>query len=222
MTARTSTPANATPSVCGETYHHGNLKAALLDEAVRRLELQRHASFSLSELARAVGVTPPAAYRHFADKDSLCLALAAHGFEQLGQAFEQAMPLLASPSSARAARRRFTALGDAYVRFSVAHPGLFQLMFGVEGEPFRARARQLPAPRRASAFGFLQAALRDLHRFGLIGRRPGPDDAWFAWCAIHGAAQLAIAGASTRVPIDRIGLEVTRRLVAAMSGARGP
>jgi AcrR family transcriptional regulator len=106
MTARTSTPAKTTPSVCGETYHHGNLKAALLDEAVRRLELQRHASFSLSELARAVGVTPPAAYRHFADKDALCLALAAHGFEQLGRAFEQAMPLLTSPSSARASSLR--------------------------------------------------------------------------------------------------------------------
>jgi AcrR family transcriptional regulator len=213
-----ATPTRKSRAGRGDAYHHGNLKAALLDEAVRRLELQGHATFSLSELARAVGVTPPAAYRHFADKDALCLALAMHGFEQLRRLFELAMPPLPAPATAGQARQRFAALGDAYVRFSVGRPGLSQLMFGAEGEPFRDLARQRPAPQSVSTFGFLESALRDLYRLGVIRRRPGPNDAWFAWSAIHGAAQLAVAGASRQVPIERIGLEVTRRVMAAMSG----
>lgn len=97
------------------TYHHGDLRAALLQTAGEMLEKQGLASLSLRELARRAGVSHNAPYRHFPDRDSLLAALAAQGFELLGNA------LAARP------RRE---MGEAYVEFALAHPQRFRLMFG--------------------------------------------------------------------------------------------
>src|SRR2546428_5567598 len=67
------------------TYHHGNLRTALLRAAGERLEKQGITALSLREAARRVGVSHNAPYRHFADREALLAALAAQGFEMLGQ-----------------------------------------------------------------------------------------------------------------------------------------
>jgi AcrR family transcriptional regulator len=96
------------------TYHHGELRAALLRAAAKILEKEGRDAISLRELARRAGVSHGAPYRHFADRDALLAALAEEGFsllvEQLeGKAWrEQAM---------------------AYLRFALADPERFRLMF---------------------------------------------------------------------------------------------
>src|SRR5690349_3579164 len=97
------------------TYHHGDLRPALLKAAGRVLEKEGPAALSLRELARRAGVSHNAPYRHFADREALLAALAADGFRMLGE-------VLGVASS----RHR----GEAYVRFALEHPQLFRLMFG--------------------------------------------------------------------------------------------
>lgn len=97
------------------SYHHGDLKAALLQTAGGMLEKQGLASLSLRELARRAGVSHNAPYRHFPDRESLLAALALEGFELLGNALET---------------RPRSEMGEAYVEFALAHPQRFRLMFG--------------------------------------------------------------------------------------------
>jgi len=101
------------------SYHHGDLRAALLAAAGEVLEKQGLASLSLREVARRAGVSHNAPYRHFPDRDSLLAALAAQGFEQFGDALE---------------KRPRREMGEAYVEFALEHPQRFRLMFsGVHG-----------------------------------------------------------------------------------------
>src|SRR5918911_3448969 len=100
-------------------YHHGNLRAALLEEAERRLG---DGELSLRELARAVGVSHGAPRRHFADKQALLDALAEEGFARLGRALEAS----AADGDFTA---RLAALARAYVRFATEHGALLDLMF---------------------------------------------------------------------------------------------
>jgi AcrR family transcriptional regulator len=97
------------------TYHHGDLRQAVLQTAGEILEKEGVGVLSLRELARRAGVSHSAPYRHFPDRDSLLTALAAEGFEMLGDALESR------------ARRE---MGEAYVEFALAHPERFRLMFG--------------------------------------------------------------------------------------------
>jgi AcrR family transcriptional regulator len=106
-------------------YHHGDLRSALIEEALRLLEMAETAEpalLSLREIARNVGVSATAVYRHFPDKDFLLGALAERGFELLAKR-QRAVALRARGQSAIAA------LGRAYVRFALENPGLYRLMF---------------------------------------------------------------------------------------------
>src|SRR5919199_1636107 len=105
----------------GRGYHHGALKTALLDAADALLDEGGAGAVSLREAARRAGVSATAPYRHFADKEALLAALATRGFEQFGAALDEA---------ARDASDPLAAMGLAYVRFALARPGRFRLMFG--------------------------------------------------------------------------------------------
>src|SRR6266850_4711197 len=96
-------------------YHHGDLRAALLQTAGKVLEKEGLGELSLRELARRAGVSHNAPYRHFPDRDSLLAALAAEGFA-----------LLENEMRGLGAR----AMGEVYIRFALQHPQRFRLMFG--------------------------------------------------------------------------------------------
>jgi AcrR family transcriptional regulator len=95
-------------------YHHGDLRAALLDAALGLLEEDE--TFSLRAVARRAGVSPTAPYRHYQDKEALLAALATYGFDQLADRLDAAAEL--------------TGMAEEYVTFALAHPGLFRLMYG--------------------------------------------------------------------------------------------
>jgi AcrR family transcriptional regulator len=97
------------------TYHHGDLRQAVLRTAGEILEKEGLEALSLREVARRAGVSHNAPYRHFPDRAALLAALAVEGFEQLGDAL-QSRP-----------RRE---MGEAYVEFALANPERFRLMFG--------------------------------------------------------------------------------------------
>src|SRR5919206_3833931 len=97
------------------TYHHGNLRPALLRTAAKTLEKEGIGALSLRETARRAGVSHNAPYRHFPDREALLAALAAQGFAMLGE------QLRGKPGRE---------MGEAYVRFALEQPQRFRLMFG--------------------------------------------------------------------------------------------
>lgn len=106
------------------SYHHGALRSALVAAGIEALDEGGALALSLREMARRVGVSPNAAYRHFASKDELLSAIAARGFAELADAFA------AVEGSAPNAREGMIRLGHGYVAFARARPNLFRLMFG--------------------------------------------------------------------------------------------
>jgi AcrR family transcriptional regulator len=98
------------------TYHHGDLRAAILIEAAHLVAERGADRVSLRELAREAGVSHAAPAHHFTDRRGLFTALAAQGFEMLAAALAGARP-------------RFLEAASAYVRFAIEHPGHYRVMF---------------------------------------------------------------------------------------------
>ncbi|WP_027284959.1 TetR-like C-terminal domain-containing protein [Rubritepida flocculans] len=153
-------------STSEKPYHHGDLRSALLDAADALLDQGGDGAVSLREAARMAGVSATAAYRHFADKEALLAALAARHFAEFGAAL---------------AGKPLPEMGPAYVRFALARPGRFRLMFG----PLLRRAGGRPPLSEAAgaAFAALNAAA------------PSPEAALRAWALVHGLAHLLLDGA---------------------------
>lgn len=172
-------------STRSDRYHHGHLREALLAEGLALLEEAGEGRFSLRELARRVGVTANATYRHFANKEALLMGLAAQGFrlflDSQAQAWQQAEGDVA---------QRFLATGRSYIRFACQHPELFRLMFG----RFAAEHRSSELDQ-ASQAAF--AALRE----GVAAAVGLPSDseaalfaAYNAWAVVHGFSHLILDG----------------------------
>lgn len=104
-------------------YHHGDLRAALVEAAAAAVEQAGPEALSLRELAQSLGVSTAAPYRHFRDRDALLAEVAAQGFAELAQAYGRAQASAAEP---RAAMRE---AARAYLTLAFRKPGLFRLMF---------------------------------------------------------------------------------------------
>lgn len=155
-------------------YHHGDLPSALRQAAGKILEKEGVEALSVRALTRRTGVSHAAPYRHFRDRDSLLAALAAEGFAMLGRAQREA-----------AAAGGLRAMGEAYVRFALAHPQRFRLMFGGQLKIARHAALREVATR---TFERLSGALA-----ARVGDAPGARDASIAaWALVHGLAQLLL------------------------------
>ena len=133
-------PTRSTP------YHHGSLRAELLDLAQKRIEQTGAAGLSLRELAREIGVSHGAPQRHFADKQALLDALAVQGLDQLGE-------LLNARVGGGSFDDRLLAFATAYVEFATQHPVLLSLVFArkdAESSPElrAANERAFAAPQR--------------------------------------------------------------------------
>jgi AcrR family transcriptional regulator len=105
------------------SYHHGDLRAALLAAAAVEIERGGYENLSLRELAASLAVSRAAPYRHFADRRALLAALAARGFDELTAIYRKAILEGKTP------RARLDASGRAYLAFADVRPQLFRLMF---------------------------------------------------------------------------------------------
>jgi len=104
------------------TYHHGNLRNALLEEAMRIVERDGPEAVSLRELATAAGVSTAAPYKHFADRSAVLAGVALKGYQDM-------IERLREFSAARNSRKNLRAALVAFVQFADERPGLFQLMY---------------------------------------------------------------------------------------------
>ncbi|MCW7540116.1 TetR/AcrR family transcriptional regulator [Aquabacterium sp. A7-Y] len=167
----------ASPRPTRKTYHHGDLRATLLDVAERLLDEGGSDAVTLREAARRAGVSAPATYRHFQDREALLAALAVRGFDAFAAALAEA---------ATDSRNPLASMGQAYVRFAVSRPGRFRLMFGTAVAD-RERYPELQAAVERASVGFRGA-------IDAVDPR-GPGVAMLrAWSMIHGLSQLVIDG----------------------------
>lgn len=198
-----------TPAARG--FHHGNLRQALLNAALGEPDIE---GLSLRQLATGLGVTPAAAYRHFASREDLLLEVARIGFTRLESRFAEAFDISQPPVDAAQAQARFQRLACAYLQFADDEPPLWRLIFGPQGAAYRALAGLLD---RSSSYDYLPAALLGLHRTGVVPHAPTERDALFAWSAVHGAASLRagrVPGAL--MPLDDLAREVAMRVVHSL------
>src|ERR687896_2007207 len=165
-------------------YHHGNLRRALLDEALATIRTEGVEALTLREIGARLGVSRTALYRHFADKRALLAAVATEGFRTLRQQLLGAW----EEGGRRPAASR--AMGVAYVRFAVANPSHYRVMFSrfVDAEP------QEPdlAAEAGGAFQALVDAVGALQREGVVRGDDPVLLARFVWAVVHGVAMLAI------------------------------
>ena len=106
------------------SYHHGNLREALIAAALDLISKKGAAGFTFADAARAAGVSPAAPYRHFRDRDALMADVARRGFEGFAAALAGAWDG-GKPSP----RTAFERVGRAYLRFAEKEPALFSAMF---------------------------------------------------------------------------------------------
>lgn len=168
-----------------QQYHHGNLREALLEMAVLHLRDEGHEKLSLRAIARDLGVSQTAPYRHFDDKNALLAALAADGFAEL--AAKTAAAAKKHPADAAAALQ---ACGIAYVRFARANPEKYLLMFG-PGIVGRQRYAEL-VENSDAAFRVLLEVIEQAQREGLYSGKPTHMVANAAWALVHGLSTLLI------------------------------
>jgi AcrR family transcriptional regulator len=167
-------------------YHHGNLRRALLDEALATIRTEGVEGVTLREIGARVGVSRTALYRHFADKRALLAAVATEGFRMLRQ------ELLTAWDAGGRSDAAFQAMGVAYVQFAVANPSHYRVMFG----GFLDREVRDPelAAEAKGAFQALVDALAALQRDGVVRGDDTVLMARYVWALVHGIAMLGIDG----------------------------
>ena len=168
-----------------KSYHHGNLRAELLDTAIEQLREQGTEELSLRALARAIGVSQTAPYRHFADKGDLLAAMATRGYRNLLGCLQQA-----GASAGSNPRDQLIAFAHAYVDYAASNPKLFKLMFGPTVQP----SDKYPELRDASRETILlvqQMLARGMDQ-DVFHRQDIVYLANAAWAGIHGLATLRV------------------------------
>ena len=168
-------------------YHHGTLRDALIRATDEILSERGAVGFTLREAARRAGVSVAAPSHHFGSAAGLLTEVAIAGFDALTKVLRDA----ADTGMAPAARLR--ALGMGYVRFALAHPGRFQLMFRHDllladsdrlATAGQAAFTELETSVRAYLAAADERAADDVLRSTVLG----------AWSTVHGFAHLALDG----------------------------
>ncbi|WP_299039350.1 TetR/AcrR family transcriptional regulator [uncultured Pseudokineococcus sp.] len=194
------------------SYHHGDLRNALVAAATAAVRSGGPGALAVREVAREVGVSPNAAYRHFAGHADLLATVAEHARGAMGAAMAEGLSSVAAQDDPLAlARARLRAVGRAYVEYAVAEPGLFRVAFGEtpEGPPGCVGG---PDP-----WAMLQERLDEMDAAGGLGRRGRDGADTVAWAGVHGLAELLVgplAGLDERAR----GAAVDRLLAAVAAG----
>lgn len=189
-----------------DQYHHGDLRRALLQAAVRTLQKHGFSALTLRAVGDELGVSRTALYRHFSDKSALLTAVAAEGFRMLR------VDLVSAWEAGGSSLPALAAMGEAYVHFALHHPWHYRVMFG-SGFQLDATDPEL-GQEGQGAFQALVNALLSLQGRGLVRKDDGQTQANFVWAVVHGVAMLAIDGnfehqcadtaALTRYAVDRL------------------
>jgi AcrR family transcriptional regulator len=166
------------------TYHHGDLRDALVQAALAEVEQGGPEAVSIKALAKKLGVSQPAPYRHFADREALLEAVTAEAFRQFSAVLRDS---ITKPSK----RSKLSRFAQATLAFGLRRNGIYRLMFASRTMACTPKGSEL---RNAAmqTFGLLLDAL-EAPAVGLIRER----HALKIWAALHGVVMLAQQGLLT-------------------------
>lgn len=167
------------------SYHHGDLRKALLVAAEAELAEKGLEGFTLRGCAKRAGVSHAAPAHHFRDANALLTALAAVGHERFAAAMQKRQ------AAETDAPGRLIAAGLGYLDFALANPGLFRLMFSSLRPDFSDPDLAAVGFR---SFSVLTDAVRDLTGADPFKDRTAMLDAMAAWSIVHGLAHMLLAG----------------------------
>ncbi|GHF68611.1 AcrR family transcriptional regulator [Amycolatopsis bartoniae] len=181
-------------------YHHGDLREALLDAAEELVRERGADGWSLREASARVGVSPSAAYHHFASRDALVRALSGRVLARLGERLAHACENASDP------REGLVALGRAYVRWAVEDPAVARLAFGTRPEW---------SSDAVHPHDVLIAGLDRLVESGGLPAKAREGADFVYWPAVHGLAVLLADGL---VHLDDAGRQTERVVHTVLNG----
>ncbi len=208
-------------------YHHGHLRAALVDAGVELARAGGPNAVLLRAASRQAGVSHNAAYRHFANQEDLLAAVAERCMTQLGLLMIERSSRVTARGPVRRARARLESIGRAYIDFARTEPGWFRTAFssarphpadGPGREP--SLAVSTDAKQTTNPYLQLGAALDELVDVGALTpeRRQGGEFA--AWSAVHGLSSLLLDGPLRDLPEPQVEYAITTVLAAISRGLR--
>jgi len=172
-------------SVTSKAYHHGDLRHDLIDAAITLINEKGISDLSLRQLARHVGVSHNAPYRHFETKQALLMAVAEEGFASLRETLETA-----KASCSNNAREQLCAIGIAYVQFALTHPAHYRVMFG----NYRNDSCESASLAEVAEQSFLVLVniIQEGQETGIFRESNTLNLARTAWSLVHGQAMLTL------------------------------
>lgn len=172
-----------------KAYHHKDLKAELMKQALKILDKKGVEGLTLREVARAAKVSHTAPYRHFRDKEDILAAIAVLGYTDLAARGQKA---LENPDPLQG----YMEYGREYIAFAAEHPQYFRIMFSGKF----TRIELYPELRTTgdAAFGALVASIARCQMAGIFRAEPAEQLALSAWSYVHGIANLYIDGRFNR------------------------
>jgi AcrR family transcriptional regulator len=184
-----------------QPYHHGNLRAVLVDTAVELARTTGPDGVVLREVARRAGVSHNAAYRHFEDRAALLAEVSDRAMADLERAMVTRIDAVTLTDPTARAAERLGETGRAYVDFAIREPGLFAVAFtSPEGPAAHADVETLTGP-----YAVLNGVLDELVACGALtpAHREGADVA--CWAIVHGFASLVVNGPLREIPDEMRG-----------------
>src|SRR6201996_8097275 len=195
-----------------KTFRHGDLRNALLAAALEMARAGGPNAFVLREGTRQAGVSPNAAYRHFASQAELLDAVRSACLSRVAAAIEDEMKKNKAGRDPQAfARKSLRAVGMGYLGFAMREPGMFRTAFSVPP------AVDTPNPANTASMGLnpfqlLSLALDRMQESGLLSKKNRKDAEYLAWSTVHGLALLVLEGPLRQMPQAMV-LALGERLV---------
>jgi AcrR family transcriptional regulator len=195
-----------------KSFRHGDLRNALIAAGLEMARAGGPNAVILREATRQAGVSPNAAYRHFAGQAELLDAVRSACLSQLAAAIENEMKKCRSGRDPQAfARKSLRAVGMGYLGFAMREPGMFRTAFSVPP------AIDSPDPAHTASMGLnpfqlLSLALDRMQESGLLSKKDRKDAEYLAWSSVHGLAFLVLEGPLQKMSRDAV-LGLGERLV---------
>lgn len=171
------------------SYHHGNLKEALIETALAMVECDGLDTITLRELTQRLGTSRSAVYRHFDSKEALIRGVIEKGYAQLDERFT---PIFKDQTKSVA--DRFEQMGRAYLEYAMERPNLYRLLFGEKYKSEREGLCDYRDENQATGLYALIGLLLEGQKEGIIAQADPMVQAATVWASVHGLASLLIDG----------------------------
>lgn len=204
-------------------YHHGDLANALREAALDLARSEGPEGISMRAVTRRVGVSPAAAYRHFADRRALIVSAARRANVLLSRSMLQATDELTGPTARNPAVDLLRGVGLGYIRFALTEPGWAALAFTAQGEAAAAHEPTTPLigvdSDTPSPFDLLVGALDAMVDAGALTPERRRHAEWPCWATVHGFGELVGRGPLRRLPrpaIDQLAHQCVDTIIVGL------